>query len=202
MSFKNDIEKAIKANSVKRLEQACIKALGKTAENIVNDAKENLRANGTSVNGSSGLLGTIYAKPVTADLRVVIEASAFYASFVEFGTRKFAADQIAKLPKEWKDIAAQTKGKTRGNFEDMVKSIAQWLSDRGKGADTAVVGRFSTKTRKRLGSKKTQEEENLRAAYPIALKILRDGVKAQPYFYPAVTKNINNFRKELDKVFK
>jgi hypothetical protein len=177
MSFKNDIEKAIKANSVKRLEQACIKALGRTAENIVNDSKTNLRNQKAINNGV--LLNSINASPVNQDLRVVIEASAFYASFIEFGTRKFAGDYVPTLPKEWKDIASQTKGKTRGTFEDMVESLTDWVS-------------------KKVGT----DEDPEKVARAIAIKILRNGIRPRPYLYPAVTKNINNFRKELDKVFK
>jgi len=194
MSLKSDIEKAIKANSVKRLEQACIKALGKTAENIVNDAKENLRKEKAINNGQ--LLNSIFAQPVTQELKVVIEASAFYASFIEFGTRKFAAEQVGKLPREWQDIASKTKGKTRGTYDDMIDNLAQWVKDKG------LAGRYSTKTKKRLGNELSKAIEDRQVAYQIAKWILIRGIRARPYLYPAVTKNINNFRKELDKVFK
>jgi hypothetical protein len=176
MSLKSDIEKAIKANSVKRLEQACIKALGKTAENIVNDAKENLRSQNAINNG--GIL-FINASPVSEDLLVTIEAGAFYASFIEFGTRKYAAEYVPKLPAEWIDIASKTKGKTRGTFKDMVASLTKWVE-----------------------KKVPTDEDPEVVAKAIAIKILRNGIRPRPYLYPAVTKNINNFRKELDKVFK
>lgn len=177
MSLQTDIQKAIKEASVQRLQKACIDALGKTAENIVNDAKIELRTKGAINNG--GLVNSIFAQPVTADLKVNIEAGAFYASFIEFGTRKFASQHVGSLPAEWKDIASKTKGQSRGTFQDMVNSLTDWVE-----------------------KKIPTDEDPEKVARAIAISILRNGIRPRPYLYPAVVKNVNKFAQELDKVFK
>jgi len=199
MSFQDDIKKAIKELSPKRLQEACTIALGRYSEGVVNDAKSNLRREKAINNG--GLVNSIYAeKPQNG--RVNIIAGASYAAFIEFGTRKFAASYVASLPKEWKDLASQSKGKGGGTFKELVQAIAQWVADKSIDPETAITGTFSIKTRKRTGSKKTKEEQNLKAAYPIVKSILKNGIRARPYLYPAVVKNQNKFAEELAKVFK
>lgn len=194
MSLADDIKKAIKEQISPEAFRTKIKnALGKLSEDIVNDAKENLRQQKAINNGQ--LVNSIIALPVGDDLSVIIQAGASYAPYIEFGTRKFAAEYVAGLPKEWKDIASQYKGSTAGTFEQLVASIAQWV------ADKQIVGTYSVKTRKRTGSKESKEKENLKAAWPIAISIARNGIKARPYLYPAVQKNVNIFAKEIDKVF-
>lgn len=195
MGLADDIKKAIEGKiSEKKLREACRNALGAMSESIVNDAKSNLRSQKAINTGS--LVNSIYANPVGDDLKTEIVAGAPYASYIEFGTRKFAASYVASLPKDWQTLAAQYKGKGGGTFEELVKNIAVWVGQKG------IAGRYSVKTRKRLGDTATKEQENLQAAYPIALKIVRNGISARPYLYPAYVKNRNIFDKELAKVFK
>jgi hypothetical protein len=49
-----------------------------------------------------------------------------------------------------------------------------------------LAGRYSTRTRRRLGSKATQRAEDVAAARMIQFKIARHGTRAQPFFYPAL----------------
>lgn len=195
MSLANDIKKALAGTlSEQKLKESCIKALGKLSEGIVNDAKSNLR-NQKAIN-TGALVNSIYADPVTDNLSVNIVAGAPYASYIEFGTRKFAASYVASLPKDWQTLASQYKGKGGGTFEDLVKNIAIWVGQKG------LAGTYSVKTQKRLGTKQSKEEENLATAYPIALSIVRNGIRARPFLYPAYVKNRNIFAQELAKVFK
>jgi hypothetical protein len=39
------------------------------------------------------------------------------------------------------------------------------------------------------------------AAYPIALKIAREGIPAQPYLYPAYVKNLNKFEDRIKEIY-
>lgn len=103
------------------------------------------------------LKGSIFQQP--GRLSSTIGASANYASFPEFGTRKFSAAYVATLPPDWQAFAAQYRGVGgSGNFKEFVLSLMGWCKRHG----------ISDK-----------------AAYPIALKILREGLKPQPFLYPA-----------------
>lgn len=118
------------------------------------------------------LKGAVFQQP--GRLSSTVGDSANYASFVEFGTRKFAAAYISTLPADWQAFAAQYKGPgSNGTFQDFVLSLMGWCKRHG----------ISDK-----------------AAYPIAIKILRDGLKPQPYLYPAFNKNKDILLKELNEI--
>lgn len=112
--------------------------------------------------------------PLFENNKASITVNTFYAAYIEFGTRKFAASYISSLPAEWEQFAAQFKG-GGGSFIELVKNITEWV--RLKGIDQ-------------------------KAAYPIALKILRDGIKPQPYLYPAVQQTTPDLIKNLKNVLK
>ncbi len=99
---------------------------------------------------------------VNENLAVTIVVNADYAAYVEFGTRKFAAAHIATLPADWQTFAAQYKGSGGGSFKEFVMRLTAWCKRKGI------------------------EEK---AAYPIARAILINGIKAQPFLYPAYEKN-------------
>ena len=107
-------------------------------------------------------------------LAVEIFVAANYAAYLEFGTRAFAAAYVATLPKEWADFAAQFKG-GGGSFEDFFMNIIEWV--KRKGIEPA-------------------------AAYPIAIKILRFGIKARPFLYPAIETNKKILIENLKAVLK
>lgn len=94
-----------------------------------------------------------------------------YASYVEFGTRKYAAETVSKLPADWQAFASSTKGKGAGTFKEFVERLVGWVSRKG-----------------------------LQAAYAIALTILRNGVKAQPFLYPAYNKYKDQLLKDLNDI--
>jgi phage gpG-like protein len=113
--------------------------------------------------------------PQYLSMKASVRAAADYASYIEFGTRKFAAQYVAGLPKEWSEIAASTKGSSGGTFAQMIVAIRQWLKDRGM-------------------------DEKL--AYPVAKKILINGIRPQPYLYPAVQRNNPELIKHIKNIFK
>lgn len=106
------------------------------------------------------------------ELVAEIQASSEYAPFMEFGTK----GKYRPIPGT-EEIAAQFKGKSTGSFKDMIRMITEWVRRKG------ITGRFSVKTRRRVGSKAVQQSENLSAAWPIALSILRNGVTPHPFFF-------------------
>lgn len=117
------------------------------------------------------LKGSIFQQP--GRLSSTVGASANYASFVEFGTRRFAAAYVATLPADWRAFANQYRGTGSGTFQEFVMNLMGWCKRHG----------ISDK-----------------AAYPIALKILREGMKPQPYLYPAFNTNKDLLLKELNAI--
>lgn len=117
------------------------------------------------------LARSINFDPAT-DYTVFLNVNVDYAAYVEFGTKKFAAAYVGGLPPDWQTFAAQFKGKGNGGFKDFVLRLTRWAKRTGK--------------------------IPVEAAYMTALKILRDGVKARPYLYPAVNKNLPQLAKDLN----
>lgn len=109
----------------------------------------------------------------TKPLETELFSSKHYAPFREFGTKS-----RKQIPAELQDYAKQfnLKGPNIG-FDAFFQIILDWVHRKG------IAGRFSTKTRKRLGSKNTQLDEDFDVAWPIALSILKKGTYPQPYFF-------------------
>ncbi len=138
------------------------------------------------------------------DLGVTIGCHLDYAAYMEFGTRKFAAEYIATLPSEWQQLAAEFRGGGGGTFAQLVLAITEWVHRKGLGSgfggDIGITGTYSVKTRKRTGSASTQATQDKQVAYLIARKILRDGVRAQPFLYPAVNANMQGLLTGLKNI--
>lgn len=104
------------------------------------------------------------------NLRSEVIVAANYAAYIEFGTRSFAAAYVGTLPQSWQAYAAQFKGGTGGGFSDFLLHIMEWVKRKG------------------IPEK---------AAYPIALKILRTGIRPHPFLFPAVQKNFTALKERL-----
>lgn len=125
-----------------------------------------------------------------------IVAQVYYAAYMEFGTR----GNYRAIPGT-EAIAQQFKGRAGGTFEEMLKAITEWVRRKG------ITGTYSVKTRRRTGNKARQAKENQGAAWAIAVSILKNGVKAQPYFFkqkdivwPAMIRRIERDLKRETKV--
>ena len=142
-------------------------------------AVRNIKANdsiGVS-GGGGGLIGSQAVVPIKDSNIIGFEVinGAPYAPFVEFGTGRRVS-----VPAEWRDYAAQFKGtKLGGNIDDFLRSIIEWVRAKG------LAGRYSTKTQRRIGSRPTQDQEDLAVAYPIFRSILENGANPHPFLYPA-----------------
>lgn len=133
-------------------------------------------------------------KPSYTKLHGKVTVGADYGAYLEFGTRKFAAQYVASLPQDWKTFAASFKGSGGGSFEELVMRITRWVKQKGIGHTFDV----STHRRVRIG-RQTAAQTDYATAYAIALKIVRYGIPAQPYLYPAVVENtkilVDNIKK-------
>ena len=134
-----------------------------------------------------------FAFPVSdKGFRVDITVNVPYAAYIEFGTKKYAAAEVAKLPPEWKTFAAQFKGRAgSGSFDEFVQNIMEWVQRKGIGA---------LKTKSGNNSKSADSLDAMQqAAYWIALNIIQNGIHAHPYLYPAFKKNKDEFIANLKK---
>lgn len=159
---------------------AAVKQANKLAKTARVETQAALDTFGFSVEGTAKQLApanegrlrnAISAK--RGNLSASVVAAVIYAAYMEFGTRKHAAQYVATLPQEWQQFAAQFKGDGTGSFADMIKSLMVWVKQRGLDDD---------------------------AAYPIALKILQEGVRARPFLYPAVNANLKQLKEDLNNV--
>jgi HK97 gp10 family phage protein len=176
-------------NSLKQLENITKKDVigefNKVAFDIVSEAKRRCPVDKGALRNSISHEMKGYQLEITA--------SASYAAYVEFGTRKYAAKYVASLPPNWRAYAATFKGRTGGGTDKLLRNIMEWVKRKGIGGSTTKSGRVSK-------SKGSLEAMN-NAAYIIAVLILQNGIKAQPYLYPAVTNNIGKLVPRLKKLY-
>lgn len=140
------------------------------ADDVARDAKANLQVRTSNTGALAGSITPLYG-----DMSASVTVNSNYGAYVEFGTRKFAADYVSGLPNDWQKLAQGAKGPGGGNIDQFKASIMQWAKDRG--IDEKLV-------------------------FPIMRKILRDGIRPQPYLYPAVNKNTPLLIQRLKELLK
>lgn len=147
-------------------------ALNDWADRTAADAKSLVSSNSSD---EGALLRSI--SPFYSRGNAGVISTSKYAAYIEFGTRKFAAAYVSSLPQDWATYAATFQGKAAmgGTFKDLVKSIMEWC--RRKGIDE-------------------------KAAYPIARKIIINGIKQRPFLYPSVNKNLPQLIEDLKEIYK
>ena len=172
--------------------QAAIIALKKVEGNTIKKLENELDGFATKVKNEAVRRAPLYdgqlknsIGAVRKGLKVDVVAAKYYAAYVEFGTKKFAAAYVATLPPDWKAYAATfkgEKGKGGGSMDDFIKRMVEWVKKKGIGAA------YDIKTRKRdkFGAKKMSNADmDYNTAYAIVIRILQNGIKAQPFLYPA-----------------
>lgn len=115
-----------------------------------------------------------------------------YAAYLEFGTRKFAAEYVASLPATWQELAATFKGGGGGTFEQFVNVLTEWVMRKGFAAEVTKSGNKS-KSASSIASQK-------QAAYLIARSIMIKGIRPHPFLYPAVEKFTPQLLKDLKAI--
>lgn len=155
-----------RSNNVQKDVQA---ALNDFADRVVTDAKSLVSQNSSDEGRLLNSIGSKYG-----NMNVTIFANTEYAAYIEFGTRKFAAQYVSTLPADWQQLAASTKGKSKGTFVEFVNRLRKWAERTGK--------------------------MDPKYAYVAAKKILREGVKARPFLYPSVVKNLPLLEQDLKDI--
>lgn len=115
------------------------------------------------------------------DLEYQVSVNAFYAPYVEFGTGKYAASYVAGLPSDWQTYAAKFRGKnsSAGGADKFFENILRWVKAKGIRFESAA----TFKSGKRQGQNKLLTFEQ--TAYFIFHYILLNGIRPQPFLYPA-----------------
>ena len=103
-----------------------------------------------------------------------VVAQSLHAGYQEFGTKSKTV-----IPAGLESIARGLKGPGAGSGS-LYEAILGWVKRKG------VAGRFSVKTRRRLGNKASKEAEDKTAAYLISKSIYKYGIKPRPYFYKQI----------------
>jgi hypothetical protein len=162
------------------------------ADDVARDAKQLVKANSSD---EGNLLRNI--NPEFGSGFVSITANTKYAAYIEFGTRKFAAEYVSSLPSDWQAYASTFKGKSNsGDYYDFLNAILDWVGRKG------ITARYSVKTKKRLKNNKGDDERLLAAATAIAFSILRNGIRPKPFMYPSVNRNLPLLIQNIKDVFK
>lgn len=161
-----------------------------TSKQIVIDAVNNMRSNGSTNYGTA--MQSIQALPKNGGLGQEIFVGVEYAPIIEWGSKG-----RVQVPAELSTYASQFKGTPTGTWEQFLASILDWVKKKG------ITGVYSVKTRKRLtGAKYGNDAEDERVAFLIARSIYLHGVTAKPFFFPAWFKNTEDFEKNLNKILR
>lgn len=144
---------------------------------IVADAKTNAPAD----------LGTIrqqiIQETVNNDFKTVciISANAPESAYQEFGT-----GGKVSVPPEMADVASEFQGKSGSDFAAFIVALTGWVKRHG----INPIGAYQVSTRTRIGRGNKRDIDEA-TAYAIARSILKNGLKPQPFLYPAYQKNIS-----------
>jgi len=155
--------------------------VARSAQSIANEARINAPLD------MGRLKGAIQAaEEKQGDWRVTVGVN--YAAYMEFGTKSRYDGGHG-----YAEYAAQFKGKGTGDYYDFLNAILDWVKRKG------ISARYSVKTQRRLKNSKADDQRELEAAEAIAFSIIRHGVKAHPFLFPAVDKERPKFYQNANK---
>jgi len=178
------LEKTLARFDIKKFEPQITEAFSKFGERVEETAKQLAPVDESHL--KPAIFFTAFKNGVE------VGCSVDYASFVEFGTRKYAARYVSTLPATWQLLAAESRGKGGGTFEEFVQRIFAWVRRKGIGGNRTKSGALSE-------SASSFDAMNS-AAYAIALNILQNGSKPHPFLYPAVNMHYKKLIKDLQEL--
>lgn len=153
-----------------KVEKQVVLEFNAAALNIQSNAKKNAPVNIGNLRNSIQLV----ASQENNVLTYTVGTNVSYAPYIEFGT-----GGKVSVPNGYADFAMQFKGKKGGKFMDMVKALAEWVKRKG------IIGTYSVKTQRRTGNRDKNAKQDMSVAYAIAITILRNGLRPQPFLIPA-----------------
>lgn len=151
----------------KRVQRELYSELKTTAKEIRDAAKK------AAPTDERRLAQSISDKEVSKTQFTVV-AQSLYAGYREFGTKSKTV-----VPAALESIAAGLRGSVAGSGS-LYEAILGWVKRKG------VSGRYSSRTRRRLGNATNKDQEDKSAAYMISAKIRKYGSAPSPYFYKQI----------------
>jgi HK97 gp10 family phage protein len=118
-----------------------------------------------------------------------VEVGVSYGAYVEFGT-----GGKVSIPSGYQDYAATFKGNKGGSLNDMIQALTLWVKRKG------LAGTYSVKSGRRLGGRSTQTSQDEKLARFLAIKILKNGIRPQPYLIPAYESEKPKLIERLKKI--
>lgn len=103
----------------------------------------------------------------------------FFCNALEGGFQEFGTGGKVDVPEEMADVAATFQGYKGGDMQAFITALTDWVRRHG------LTGTYSISTHKRTGTKASNMDADIQAAWVIAKTILRDGLMPRPFFYPA-----------------
>lgn len=113
-----------------------------------------------------------------------------YAAYMEFGTKS-----KTKIPAELSAYAAQFRGKGAATGINPIDALEAWVRRKG------IAGTYSVKSKRRLGSKATKQQEDRSVAFLIWRKIKKRGVTPHPFFFHNVFEEADKLSKRISQIF-
>ena len=164
-------------NVLKRLQQfpkeVQENALSAIESNVQVISREQKRRAPVGVSGGGGGLRGLTSFDLVNGSYILF-SNARYAPFIEFGTRGKFRLQYS----ETAAYASQFKGKGGGgSYEEFIRLLTAWVRKKG------LAGRYSVKTKRRLGSKAQRQSEDEKLARFLAFYITKNGIRPQPFFF-------------------
>jgi hypothetical protein len=177
--------------AIVEVEKQTDKVLQRVEEEIRDTADEIVfRAKNRAPVNESALVNSISNKALSP-YQYEIVAGTKYAGFMEFGTRT-----LVDIPPGAEEIAAEVRKIKGGTIAEMEKSIRRWVRLKG------IVGTFSVSTKRRTRRNKAEEAREDSAVFLIMRKILKVGVKPQPFFYPSIKEGTKDFGKRIAQILR
>lgn len=154
------------------------KNLQKLGASIVEKAMQTLDVNGKLIESEAKRrapvnFGQLRASGISKRERKKV-LIAFTAKYAPFV--EFGTRSKVQIPSELKEYAKKFQKKEPGTFNILLQSLALWAKRTGKIPQSAV--------------------------WPVAMKILKEGTKAQPYLWPAFLAIKPKIIRELNKIVK
>lgn len=160
--------------------------VGSIADMIVNDAKFAAPADLGKIRQGIG-------KSIESNKDRVI--ATVFSNAPESPYQEFGTGGKVDVPAEMQDVASQFQGQSGGSMQDFILALTEWVKRHG------LTGVYSVKTHKR-NTRLSNTDDDTKAAWAIARSILKNGLKPQPFLYPAYVANIGKLKPMLEAALK
>ena len=157
--------------AVRRMFDIAAERMGPGLNNLMSQSALNIERNAKRMAPANlGKLRQSIKHNIGEPLMKSVYSDIGYAPYVEFGTKS-----KVNIPPGWESYAAQFKGKGKGDYYDFLQAILKWVERK----------KLAQITNSYTGRKFTKKSDVLFLAQFIAYRIIKNGIKPQPFLIPA-----------------